>query len=54
LDLEGLMPHSQFAALVWLVADARPQLVKALLMSAEASFGAPTAHCNAAFSNCPE
>jgi pimeloyl-ACP methyl ester carboxylesterase len=27
-----LMPHSQSAAPVWLVADARPQLVKALLM----------------------
>jgi hypothetical protein len=26
------MPHSQSAAPVWLVADARPQLVKALLM----------------------
>jgi pimeloyl-ACP methyl ester carboxylesterase len=27
-----LMPHSQSAAPVWLTADARPQLVKALLM----------------------
>jgi hypothetical protein len=27
-----LLPHSQSAAPVWLVADARPQLVKALLM----------------------
>ena len=27
-----LMPHSQSAAAVWLAADARPQLVKALLM----------------------
>src|SRR5215468_9175581 len=27
-----LMPHSQSAAPVWLVADVRPQLVKALLM----------------------
>jgi pimeloyl-ACP methyl ester carboxylesterase len=27
-----LMPHSQSAAPIWLVADARPQLVKALLM----------------------
>src|SRR5580704_1097916 len=32
-----LMPHSQSAAPVWLVADARPQLVKALLM-VEAGF----------------
>jgi hypothetical protein len=28
-----LMPHSQSAAPGWLVADARPQLVKALLWS---------------------